>query len=68
MPSFTVTPDRLAPVAGQPVDHLMQALAGPLAWHLSQVGILDDRLQLVHILARGSHETSRFITLVEYGS
>lgn len=67
MPQFTITPASLAAVAAQPVNGLMLSLVGPLVRYAGEAGILDDRLQLVHFLAQGCHETDRFNTLVEYG-
>ncbi|MGL4964952.1 MAG: glycoside hydrolase family 19 protein [Inquilinus sp.] len=67
MPQFTVTAASLAAIAMRPANALMRALVDPLNSYLYEAGILDDRLQLVHILAQGCHETDRFNTLVEYG-
>lgn len=62
-----ITADRLSAVAMRPVNALMRTLVDPLNRYLGEAGILDSRLQLVHFLAQGCHETDRFNTLVEYG-
>lgn len=67
MPRFTITAASLAAIAMRPAKGLMRALVDPLNRYLYEAGILDDRLQLVHFLAQGCHETDRFNTLVEYG-
>jgi len=66
--TLTITPDKLAAIAGarKPND-LMRALIDPLNEHMGVAGILSSRLQTVHFLAQGCHETDRFNTLVEYG-
>ncbi|TSD89059.1 hypothetical protein FFK22_008740 [Mycobacterium sp. KBS0706] len=67
MPHFTIGAASLAAIALRPANALMHALVEPLNRYLYEAGILDDRLQLVHFLAQGCHETARFRTLVEDG-
>lgn len=66
--TLTITLDKLVSISGRskPTD-IMRALVDPLQEHLSAAGILNSRLQTVHFLAQGCHETDRFATLVEYG-
>lgn len=66
--TLTITLDKLVSISGRrkPTD-VMRALVDPLQEHLSAAGILNSRLQTVHFLAQGCHETDRFATLVEYG-
>ncbi|WP_052119963.1 glycoside hydrolase family 19 protein [Inquilinus limosus] len=66
--TLIITLDKLVAISGRrkPTD-VMAALVDPLQKHLGAAGILDSRLQTIHFLAQGCHETDRFNTLVEYG-
>lgn len=66
--TLTITLDKLVAISGRSKPtSVMRALVGPLQEHLSAAGILSSRLQTVHFLAQGCHETASFRTLVEDG-
>lgn len=66
--TLAITLDKLLAISGRRAPTtVMRALVDPLQEHLSVAGILDSRLQTVHFLAQGCHETDRFNTMVEYG-